>query len=218
VGTANGFTAVRAAVPRHEVYIGWLRREEFMEERLLSRRHALRSLSAVAAAGALDWAAIAQAGHEAHAAARSSEPITYTLLGAADAADVEALTSQIIPSDDTPGAREAGVTFFIDRALGSFFAHWRPGFMQGLAGFQAAVRAAHPQAASFAALSSERQIEFLHSVDQTPFFEQARLLTACGMFSNPSYGGNRGGIGWKLLGFEDQHIFEPPFGYYDRAP
>ena len=37
------------------------------------------------------------------------------------------------------------------------------------------------------------------------------------MFSNPSYGGNRGGIGWKLLGFEDQHIFDPPFGYYDQG-
>ena len=189
-----------------------------MEGKLLSRRHALRTLSAVAAAGALDWAAIAQAGHEAHAAAQSSGPITCTLLGAADAADVEALTSQIIPSDDTPGAREAGATFFIDRALGSFFAHWRPGFMQGLAGFQAAVRAAHPRASSFAALPADAQVAFLHTVDQTAFFEQARLLTVCGMFSSPAYGGNRDGIGWKLLGFEDQHTFEPPFGYYDRSP
>ncbi|MGH8237656.1 MAG: hypothetical protein ACREXP_11635 [Steroidobacteraceae bacterium] len=28
--------------------------------------------------------------------------------------------------------------------------------------------------------------------------------------------GNLDGVGWKLLGFQDQHIFEPPFGYYDR--
>jgi hypothetical protein len=32
----------------------------------------------------------------------------------------------------------------------------------------------------------------------------------------PEYGGNREGLGWKLIGFEDRHIFEPPFGYYDR--
>ena len=191
-----------------------------MREHKLSRREALRGMGAVTAAGAFDWPAIARAAHEAHAAAqsaaRSGEPPTYTLLGAADAADIEALTSQIIPSDDTPGAREAGVTGFIDRALGSFFAHWRPGFMEGLAGFQAAVRTAHPGTPSFAALSSAQQIEFLHLVERTPFFEQARLLTCCGMFSDPSYGGNRDRLGWKLLGFEDQHTFEPPFGYYDR--
>jgi hypothetical protein len=36
------------------------------------------------------------------------------------------------------------------------------------------------------------------------------------MFSLPSYGGNRGGVGWKLIGFEDAHVFQAPFGYYDR--
>jgi gluconate 2-dehydrogenase subunit 3-like protein len=208
--------ANRAAVSRFGVYIGASGEESFMQDHRLSRRDALRALSAITAAGVFDWPAVARAAHEAHAVAQSGGPITYTLLGAADAADLEALTSQIIPSDDTPGAREAGATFFIDRALGSFFAHWKPGFMQGLAGFQAAVRAAHPGAASFAALAPEQQIAFLHTVDRTPFFEQARLLTCCGMFMDPSYGGNRDLVGWKLLGFEDQHVFEPPFGYYDR--
>jgi gluconate 2-dehydrogenase gamma chain len=191
-------------------------REDGMSDSAFSRRDALRSLAALAAAGALDWAAVARAGHEAHLAALAPGPITYTLLGPADAADLEALTSQIIPSDDTPGAREAGVTFFIDRALGSFFAHWRPGFMDGLLKFQGAARATYPQDASFAAMSGARQVEFLHTVDGTPFFDQARLLTLCGMFSSPAYGGNRDGLGWKLLGFEDQHMFSPPFGYYDR--
>jgi hypothetical protein len=23
-------------------------------------------------------------------------------------------------------------------------------------------------------------------------------------------------LGWKLIGFEDEFSFEPPFGYYDR--
>ncbi|MEO8020129.1 MAG: gluconate 2-dehydrogenase subunit 3 family protein [Pseudomonadota bacterium] len=164
----------------------------------------------------LDWAAIAQAGHDAHAAAQSPANLAYTLLVPADAADLEALTSQIVPSDETPGAREAGVTFFIDRALGSFFAHWRESFTRGLGEFQAACRTQNGDLA-FAALPSARQIEFLGAVDRTPFFEQVRLLTLCGMFSSPQYGGNRGGVGWKLIGFEDQHVFEPPFGYYDRG-
>jgi hypothetical protein len=36
------------------------------------------------------------------------------------------------------------------------------------------------------------------------------------MFSSPKYGGNYQGSGWKLIGFEDRHVFTPPFGYYDR--
>ena len=56
----------------------------------------------------------------------------------------------------------------------------------------------------------------MRTVEQTPFFERMRLLTLVGMFAMPKYGGNRDGIGWKLLGFQDQHIFQPPFGYYDR--
>jgi len=71
-------------------------------------------------------------------------------------------------------------------------------------------------AGSFASLPSERQVEYLKEVDQTPFFTTTRLLTLLGMFSLPTYGGNRDGVGWKLLGFEDAHVFRPPFGYYDR--
>jgi gluconate 2-dehydrogenase gamma chain len=85
-----------------------------------------------------------------------------------------------------------------------------------LAEFQAAFRKQHPDVRSFAALSSEQQVVYLTGVDHTPFFDMTRLLTLLGMFSAPAYGGNRDGVGWKLLGFEDRHAFQPPFGYYDR--
>ena len=74
----------------------------------------------------------------------------------------------------------------------------------------------HPDAASFASLTSAQQIEYLTSVERTPFFDTTRLLTLLGLFSMPEYGGNRNGVGWKLIGFDDQHAFQPPFGYYDR--
>ena len=61
-----------------------------------------------------------------------------------------------------------------------------------------------------------KQIEFLKSVDRTPFFGIARMLTLVGMFALPKYGGNYGGAGWQLIGFEDQHVYAPPFGYYDQ--
>jgi len=184
----------------------------------LSRRSLLQVMAATlgAAAVPLSWSEIAKAAHEAHAAAQSPATATLTLFSDRDAAEVDAITAQIIPSDETPGAREAGVVYFIDRALGSFFQHMREDFVAGLAGFQAACRAQNPDVSSFAALTSDRQIAFLKSVENTPFFDRVRMLTLCGMFTMPSYGGNRDGAGWKLIGFEDQHAFQPPFGYYDR--
>ena len=77
-------------------------------------------------------------------------------------------------------------------------------------------RERHPDVPSFASLTPARQVEYLTTVDQTPFFNTTRLLTLLGMFSRPEYGGNRNGVGWKLIGFEDRHVFQPPFGYYDR--
>jgi hypothetical protein len=35
------------------------------------------------------------------------------------------------------------------------------------------------------------------------------------MFAMPSYGGNRNHAGWKMLGFEHQMAWLPPFGHYD---
>lgn len=141
---------------------------------------------------------------------------TLSFLSAAEAADVDAVAAQIIPSDDTPGAREAGVVFFIDRALATFLSQLASDYRVALRAFQAAFRDRHSGVASFASLPSERQVEYLETVDQTPFFEMTRLLTQLGMFSLPGYGGNRDSAGWRLIGFEDRHFFQPPFGYYDR--
>jgi hypothetical protein len=37
------------------------------------------------------------------------------------------------------------------------------------------------------------------------------------MFAMPSYGGNRDKLGWALIGFQDRHSWQPPFGYYDKG-
>jgi len=182
----------------------------------LSRRSVLHALALSLGVASIPWPEVARAAHQAHAAAQAPATTTLSLLSMTDAADIEALTSQIIPTDNSPGAREAGVTFFIDNVLGTILAHWRPSFESGLKEFQQACLAHFPDAASFAALAPGRQVEFLRTVDTTRFFEQARLLTLLGMLSMPKYGGNRDGAGWKLLGFEDKHVFETPFGYYDR--
>jgi len=164
---------------------------------------------------AAQWPGIAAAAHHADEAANSPAPVGFTFFSPADAADVEAVCAQIVPSGATPGAREAHAIYFMDRTLSTYFAASAADFSKGLADFQEKFRAAQPQT-SFAAASPDAQIAFLKTVDQTPFFETTRMLTILGMFTSPKYGGNYQGAGWKMMGFVDQHAFVPPFGYYDR--
>ena len=183
-----------------------------------SRRRFLR-VAGGALGGALltlDLAKVARAAHEAREAQQAGGTPDTSFLSRVELADVDAITAQIIPTDGTPGAREVGVALFIDRALATFFGRMAPDFRSQLAAFRLRCQSHYPDAASFAALSEQQQQEFLHLVDRTPFFERVRLLTLVGMFAMPKYGGNRDRLGWKLIGFEDQHVFTPPFGYYDR--
>jgi gluconate 2-dehydrogenase gamma chain len=164
----------------------------------------------------LDLSKVAAAAHAAQRARDEPGQSSTAFLSQAELADVDAIAAQIIPSDSTPGAREAGVALFIDRALATFFARLVPDFRSQLAAFRLRCRSQHPEVASFAALTSAQQADFLKLVERTAFFARMRLLTLVGLFAMPKYGGNRDGVGWQLLGFEDRHIFSPPFGYYDR--
>ncbi len=163
------------------------------------------------------WPAIAAAANHAEGMMSEAPPpwTGFQFLSAAEASDVDAIAAQIVPGGATPGAREAGATHFIDRALATFFAAWAADFRTGLGEFGTRFRTANPQAASFAQAGGEQQLAFLKTVDHTPFFDSVRTLTLLGMFSSPKYGGNVGGAGWRLIGFEDRHAFTPPFGYYD---
>jgi hypothetical protein len=181
------------------------------------RRAFLRSGAQILSAGwiAAHWPAIAAA-HGAADLSGNDAPRGFEFFNATEAADVEAIAAQIVPGGTTPGAREARAVYFIDQSLATYFASLAPDFRQGLAEFQSQVRAANPGAASFAGLAAPAQTAFLQTVDHGRFFETTRMLTVLGMFTSPKYGGNFQGSGWKLLGFVDQHVFAPPFGYYDR--
>jgi len=189
-----------------------------METVNLSRRSLVQAIAGIVATAVtpLSWADVAHAMDAAGAVGQAGTGAKLSFLTAAEAADIEAVTAQIVPTDGSPGAREAGVVYFIDRALASFYSQLAGDYRAQLASFQTTFRERHPAVGSFAALTSEQQIEYLKGIDQTPFFATTRLLTLLGMFALPQYGGNRDSVGWKLLGFEDRHVFRPPFGYYDR--
>jgi gluconate 2-dehydrogenase gamma chain len=147
-------------------------------------------------------------------AARSNPRLRYFTVG--EAATIDALAAQIIPTGDTPGAREMGVVRFIDQALAGFLSPLAPMFRMRLADFEANCRAAHAGRTEFAALAIDQQIEWLRQVERTPFFESLQQLTVLGALTMPEYGGNRNGLGWQLIGFKDLHAFTSPYGYYDR--
>jgi gluconate 2-dehydrogenase gamma chain len=129
---------------------------------------------------------------------------------------VEAVTARIFPTDSTPGAREAGVVFFIDALLAGVEKESQPLYRDGLATLSRDVKAKHPQARDFAALSASEQDALLRERETTPFFESLIEHTEFGMFALPKYGGNRNYIGWKLLGQSLEMRHQPPHGYYDR--
>lgn len=153
----------------------------------------------------------------AHAAraCQAAHPPAWEFFTPDQAADVDAIAAQIIPTDDLPGAREAGAVYFTDHSLATWAQNQREAVSRGLDDLNRQANHRWPGAGRFAVLSSERQIELLHAVEQTPFFQMMRFDTIAATFANPSWGGNRDKVGWRILGFEDRFAWQPPFGEYD---
>src|SRR6266404_8152665 len=75
------------------------------------------------------WPLILAAQEHAHQAGRSS-PSKFEFFSPLQAAEIEAMAAQIIPADETPGAREARTIYFIDRALTTFDRDKRTAYAQ----------------------------------------------------------------------------------------
>jgi len=174
------------------------------------------STTAFAAAWlAADPALVRAALEHAARAAQWTDPLFWDVLTPEQAADLDAIAAQIFPTDDTPGAREARVVNFMDRSLATWAAQQREPLMHGLDELNGEVERRWPGTRRFANLAPERQLELLSAREQTPFFQQMRFATLVGMLSLPSYGGNAGKVGWRVIGFEDRYAWQPPFGDYD---
>lgn len=139
----------------------------------------------------------------------------FANLGAEEAAEFTAIAARIIPSDETPGATEAGVIYFMDNVLGD--PERKPvleALRDGLRELQYQVATEH-NLGFFAELDAQQQDEMLRANERTAFFNTMRYLTIAGTFSLPEYGGNRDNIGYNIIGFENPGGWAPPFGFYD---
>jgi gluconate 2-dehydrogenase gamma chain len=178
-----------------------------------------------------NWPALLSAAKHAHNSAKAATPPKFEFFTPEEAAEIEAITARIIPTDDTPGAREAGVVYFIDHGLATFAADDQKTYREGLPDLQSRLEEMFPIASKFSALTAEQQDAVLHSFDEGTattrrtfrarpgaqnFFETLRQHTISGFLIDPDYGGNRDGVGWKLIGREREHMFQSPFGYYDK--
>jgi gluconate 2-dehydrogenase gamma chain len=158
---------------------------------------------------------MAAAQHAVHAR-EAAPPAKLEVLTAEQAAEIEAAASRIIPTDDTPGAREAGVIYFIDRALATFAADNRDDYEKGLPVLQAKTQELFPNTQKFSQATADQQDAVLKALEGKLIFELIHNHTVMGFLADPARGGNRDKVGWKLIGFDDSPAFAPPFGYYDR--
>jgi len=178
----------------------------------LSRRGFLRSAGAIGGVTWLRIGAPALAGIAQAACSAKDAGASFDLLGEAEAADFAAIAARIIPTTNTPGATEAGVIYFFDRA----FAEEKSGSLNAARGGLADLNATFRNGTRFADLDATQQDAVLSGIENSSFFGLMRKMTIFGFFAMSSYGGNKDHVAWDLIGFEGHHgAWQSPFGYYD---
>lgn len=192
-----------------------------MTERELSRRQFLAGLS-TAAKGSLIvlslpaiLTACRQATEQTSDASGTADAVAqYNLLSNELATELDAISARIVPTDDTPGAREAGSVRFMDIVLAE-------GRQDQLETLQTGVTELNARAnteygvALFSALTEAQQDALLTAIEASPFFSTVRFLTVASLFALPQYGGTGPDVGYTLIGMTHAHAYMPPFGYYD---
>ena len=175
-----------------------------MTDPVLSRRRFVRDASlfggSVWLAAQLPWPRAARAAADSSASSVLAPPEWKTL---------EAITARILPTDHEPGAREAGCTNFIDKALANEESAARPLYQAGLRGVDAAARARFER--PFIELGEIEQDELLAALEtgnaqgwpddagpSPSFFETVRVHTLIAFLAHPKYGGNRDYGGWRV--------------------
>jgi gluconate 2-dehydrogenase gamma chain len=184
----------------------------------MKRREFVESMGTgfAAALGAASWAQLTAVSAF---AATAPDTAPYEFLSTEQAKLLDVITAHLIPTDETPGAREAKVVRFIDHALATFLKDDSKDFAETLANFSEFASHYRPDGATFLELSPREQIDVIGELERLKpeIFWDLRGAAMTGMFCHPEHGGNFGKIGWKLIGYQDQYSWAPPFGYYDRG-
>ena len=198
-----------------------------MKSDLEPRRDFLLQLGGLAGAAWIEalWPAVLAAAQHAHEAAKGKSVQAFEVLTPDQAKQIEAITSQIIPTDELPGAREAGVVYFIDRALKTFASDTRSVYQKGLADVSRISADLFPGIQNISEATPEQQEQIVAelmadrstlALAGSDFPQVIWLHTIFGFLLDPEAGANRDYVGWKVLGRDSAHSFSPPFGFYDK--
>ncbi|MDE3197022.1 MAG: gluconate 2-dehydrogenase subunit 3 family protein, partial [Acidobacteriota bacterium] len=111
-------------------------------------------------------------------------------------------------------AKDAGAVIYIDRQLAGPYGHdkyryTQPPFFdagpehgyQGKENPREIYTAGIAQLGDFLSLTPEQRDAKLIAIEKTVFFAMLRMHALEGMFCDPLHGGNRGMVGWKMVGF-----------------
>jgi gluconate 2-dehydrogenase gamma chain len=191
-----------------------------------SRRQLLKRAGVAGAVASLP------AGLQATDASAGEQMEQLAHFAAEDVGTIDAIVARLIPTDaNGPGATEARVARYIDRALAGELSVFRDVYAAGLAQVESYSQANY--GAAFTALTPQQQDDVLRAMEranqpQSPsgsdnregtapripfpssaaaFFETIREHTLQGMFGDPYHGGNAKFIGWDLLGFSGIKLF-----------
>lgn len=155
------------------------------EARGTTRRSFLQG-SFLVAAGALNWIGC-----------RISPPLSRSRRRT-----LEAVVERLIPSDDGPGAREAGVIDYIDRALATrYHARLRKPFRAFCDEVEETARA--EWGGAFTDLDESDQDDVLVAMQgSNATFDDVLEFTLEGFLCDPRHGGNRNEVGWNFIGYK----------------
>jgi gluconate 2-dehydrogenase gamma chain len=123
---------------------------------------------------------------------------------------LDALVEQIIPTDGWPGAKDAGVTNFIDKQLVGPYTRYQETYRKGLYAIQETCKSEFQK--PFEALPFDVQTKFLEKMEggkmkgdlwtkglDRQIFGLIRNHTMQGFYGSPRHGGNKGNISYKML-------------------
>jgi gluconate 2-dehydrogenase gamma chain len=134
-------------------------------------------------------------------------------------ATIEAAAARIIPTDQDPGAAEAGVIEYIERTLGGYAGHAAAIYKEGARELDRRARDDFV-ARDFISLKAADQDRILAGLERakSPFFGILLEHAMEGFYGDPRHGGNKNRVGWKLLGFPGPSFpngYRSPLGGYD---
>lgn len=139
-----------------------------------------------------------------------------------EATIVDAIVEQIIPTDEWSGAKDAGVTNYIDKQLVGPLSRHQQEYRISLAAVEASCIMLFQK--SFEALSWEIQTDFLKKMERgklseskkedgasnkiwdggadRAFFNLIRRNTMQGFYGSPRHGGNKNYVSYKMVGLD----------------